>query len=52
MVKETKYIEIHYTDKDIDYINSLIDFIEKSEEEIVSFFDIENFGICILINHI
>lgn len=50
MVKETKYIEIHYTDKDTDYINSLIDFIEKSEEEIVSFFDIENFGIKVMLN--
>ena len=49
MIKETKYIEIHYTDKDIDYINSLIDFIEKSEEEIVSFFDIENFGIKVML---
>lgn len=50
MVKETKYIKINYTDKDRDYIDCLLEFIKKSEEEIVNFFDIKYFGEKVTLN--
>lgn len=43
MLKETKYIDIHYTDKDINYIDDLTEFINNNSKDIVDFFGLENF---------
>lgn len=42
--RELKYIVIEYSDKDLLYINDLCKYIEQSCEEIISFFDIKEFG--------
>ena len=44
MEKETKYMIISYTDKDLKYIDYLVENIDKIAEEIVNFFDINDFG--------
>lgn len=41
---ELKYIIIEYSDKDLSYIDTLCDYVEKSCAEIISFFGINNFG--------
>ena len=50
MIKETKYVEIHFTNKDSGYIDYLTTFIKESEEEIVNFFDIKDFGEKVILN--
>ncbi len=42
--KELKYIDLIYSDKDLKYINDLIDQFEFTSEEIVSFFRLNSFG--------
>ena len=44
MKKELKYIVLNYTEDDSEYINYLIQELDKICEEIVNFFDIEEFG--------
>lgn len=44
MKKELTYMNIEYTDKDKLYIENLIEDIEQNSQEIVDFFEIENFG--------
>lgn len=44
MQKQLKYMNIEYTEKDNKYINDMIIYLEQTSEEIVNFFEIENFG--------
>lgn len=44
MIKELKYMTIQYTNNDLDYINLLIDKLNKISEEIINFFNIKQFG--------
>lgn len=42
--KELDYMEIEYTEKDLEYIDELIEFLQKSTKEIIDFFEIKQFG--------
>ena len=44
MIKELKYMNIEYTEKDKLYIEELVDYIEQISQEIVDFLGIVNFG--------
>lgn len=43
MIKELKYIALEYTNKDIEYIEELTNYLEKETERVVEFFNIKNF---------
>ena len=43
MQKELKYLILNYTDKDLEYIDILIEKLDKITEEIVDFFNIDSF---------
>ena len=43
-IKKGKYFELEYTAKDEEYIDELFEYIEDESKDIVSFFDIDNFG--------
>lgn len=42
--KELNYIEIEYTEKDLEYIDELVEFLENASEEIVGFLKLKKFG--------
>lgn len=44
MIKNLKYINIEYTDNDLEYIDYICDEIEKKTEDIVNFFELNEFG--------
>lgn len=44
MIKNLKYMDIEYTNKDLDYIDYLCEIVEKNSEEIVNFFELEKYG--------
>lgn len=44
MIAELKHVEIEYTNKDVSYIEELIEYINNSSQEIIDFFSISSFG--------
>jgi len=44
MIINTDFIELEYSEKDVEYINELITYINYNSKEIVGFFGITDFG--------
>ena len=42
MIKKLTYIELEYSDKDLDYIDYLVNELESKSKEIVKFFEVDN----------
>lgn len=45
MKQELKYLIVNYSKKDLDYINELLEYLNTNCEEIVKWFEIEDFGV-------
>lgn len=44
MIKELKYITLEYSNSDLEYIDELVEFLEKETKRVVTFFKIKDFG--------
>lgn len=44
VIVKTDYIELEYSEKDVEYIEELITYINYNSQEIIDFFGITNFG--------
>lgn len=44
MLKSIKYLDISYSESDLEYISEIAEFLDKNTDEIVSFFEITDFG--------
>lgn len=45
MKQELEYLIVNYSEKDLDYINELLEYLNANCEEIVKWFEIEDFGV-------